>query len=131
MTTAPAKPARSPEDVHLRFVEAFNARDLEALLALFEPGACLVPQPGAPPVSGRPAIRAALAPFLALGGSMAITPRRVLLAGDVALLLSPWTLRATGPDGRPVEMAGRTTDVVRLQPDGSWRLAIDNPFGVD
>ena len=30
----------------------------------------------------------------------------------------------------PVTMSGRTTDVARRQPDGTWRWVIDAPFGV-
>ena len=48
---------------------------------------------------------------------------------DLAFLLSRWTVTGTGQDGDALGMAGQTADVVRRQPDGSWRIAIDNPFG--
>lgn len=120
--------AREPEAVHRRFVDAFNAGDLDALVALYEPGATLVPASGEP-VSGTAAIRQALEGFLAKRGSMMLQPRKVLRAGDLALLVSRWVLRAIGPDGRPVELEGVTTDVVRRQAGGGWLVAIDNPFG--
>jgi ketosteroid isomerase-like protein len=37
------------------------------------------------------------------------------------------TLSATAEDGSAVDMAGDATVVSRLQPDGTWRLAIDDP----
>ena len=38
-------PATEPEQIHRLFEQAFNAADLERLLALYEPDATLVPQP--------------------------------------------------------------------------------------
>jgi ketosteroid isomerase-like protein len=32
------------------------------------------------------------------------------------------------PDGTLSETAGKALEVVRHQPDGSWRVAIDDPF---
>jgi hypothetical protein len=32
---------------------------------------------------------------------------------------------------RLIDIAGRHADVVRRQPDGSWRFVIDNPNGSD
>ena len=34
-----------------------------------------------------------------------------------------------GRDGSEVRQTGRTTDVLRRQEDGVWRLVIDNPWG--
>jgi uncharacterized protein (TIGR02246 family) len=122
---------RGPVDAHRRFQEAFNAGDLEGLMALYEPDAVLVPQPGAEPVRGAQAIRAALAGFLALKGRLELGTRHVLRHGDIALLRSAWRLKGTGPDGKPVEMAHGSAEVVRRQADGSWRYIIDHPFGSD
>lgn len=121
--------ARGPEELHRLFAERFNAGDLEGLIALYEPGATLVPQPGQV-VSGVEAIREALRGFLALKGTFQLTPTVAAQAGDLALLCSPWTLTATGPDGDPINLAGTTTDVARRQADGTWLVAIDNPWGV-
>lgn len=122
-------PARTPEALHALFSAAFSSRDVDTLMSLYEPDATLVPQPGHP-VSGRDAIRESLGHFLALGGTFAMGPTTVTTSDDVALLVSNWTLKGgTGPDGAAVELAGRTSDVARRQPDGTWRLAIDCPFG--
>jgi ketosteroid isomerase-like protein len=50
--------------------------------------------------------------------------------GDVAVLATRWTMHGTAPDGSPVDMAGTTADVVRRQPDNTWRAAVDAPFGL-
>ena len=44
-------------------------------------------------------------------------------------LFSDWTLSAADPDGNAIELAGRTSDVARRQPNGSWLMMIDNPWG--
>jgi uncharacterized protein (TIGR02246 family) len=119
---------RQPEDMHRAFTTAFNAGDLDALMALYEPGASLAPAPGQT-VSGVDAIRIALAAFLALRGRMTITTLRIVPAGDLALLHGSWTLVGTDPDGKAVELTGRDAEVVRRQDDGGWRFIIDNPFG--
>jgi len=121
--------AQTPEDVHLRFAEYFSAGNLDSLLSLYEPGATLVVRPGAV-VSGHAAIREALARFLALKGRH-LEVRRTLQAGDLALLLSRWTVKGTDPTAGAVETSGQTSDVVRRQLDGSWLLVIDNPNGAE
>ena len=39
-------PARRPEEADLLVIEALNTGDVEAALALYEPGATFVPEPG-------------------------------------------------------------------------------------
>jgi uncharacterized protein (TIGR02246 family) len=117
-----------PEDLHSLFARSFASGDLDALVALYEDDAVLVPEPGKP-VRGHAAIRAALAAFLALKGDFRMAAPKVLRADGVAVLFADWTLEATGPDGRRVSLAGQTADIVRRQPGGHWLYAIDSPFG--
>jgi ketosteroid isomerase-like protein len=121
---------RAPEEMHPAFQAAFNARDLDALLALYEEGAALTPQPGVA-VVGHAAIREALGGFLGLNGPITMTTKTIIPAGDLALLHAEWTLDGTGPDGNPVSLAARSSEVVRRQADGTWRYIIDNPYSVD
>jgi uncharacterized protein (TIGR02246 family) len=121
--------ARTPEEVPRLWAETFSAGDLDALVALYEEhDAMFVPQPGEA-VTGIDAIREALSAFLALQPTFNLEVRKVLQTGDIALSFADWTLSGTGPDGEPIEMAAQTSDVLRQQPDGSWRIVIDNPYG--
>jgi uncharacterized protein (TIGR02246 family) len=122
---------RGPVEAHALFQKAFNAGDLQGLMALYEPDAILIPQPGAEPVRGTQAIRSALEGFLALKGKVELDTKHVVQHGDIALLRSAWRVKGTGPDGKPVEMSHGSAEVVRRQPDGSWRCIIDHPFGSD
>jgi uncharacterized protein (TIGR02246 family) len=116
-----------PEDLHRAFVEAFNAGDVDALMSLYEVGAVLARQEGQPAV-GAEAIRADMNGFLALTGTITLETRKVVVTGDLALLHGRWSITATAPDGSPITMSGRSAEVARRQPDGTWLYVIDNPF---
>ena len=121
---------RTPEEMHARFAEAFNAADSSALLALYEPNAAFVAQPGQT-IAGIEAVRGALQQYLALKGTIKMETTYVVESGDTALLRGKWLLQGTGPDGKPVELRGNNVEVLRRQNDGTWRFVIDNPFGAD
>jgi ketosteroid isomerase-like protein len=121
--------AREPEEAHRLWGERFKAGDLEGLMALYEPNATLMPQPGQA-ASGAAAIREALGGFLGLKATFDwVDSKPAIRSGDLALLHSRWTLSGTGPDGSPLNLGGTTADVVRRQADGTWLFAIDNPWG--
>lgn len=124
MSTAPTTAAELPAT----FADRLGAGDLDGALALYEPDATFAPQPGAQ-VTGLDAIREALTQFVALRPTLEGEVEKVLEADDVALVTNRWTLRGTGPDGGPLEMAGVSADVMRRQPDGTWRILVDDPWG--
>jgi uncharacterized protein (TIGR02246 family) len=122
-------PATQPEQMHGLFEQAFNAGDIDALMALYEPDAALVPQPGAV-AEGTAAIRDALRWFLDRNGRIALDTKLVLQVGDLAYLANRWSLTGgTMPDGSPAELGATTAEVARRQPDGSWLYVIDNAWG--
>jgi uncharacterized protein (TIGR02246 family) len=122
-------PAHSPEEVHLLFANAFAEANLDAILSLYEPDATLSPEPGTW-VSGEAAIREALKGFFQREPEFRLKVGRVIQSGDIALLISSWVMRVKDEIGGTVELTGQTTDVVRKQTDGSWKLVIDNPWGI-
>jgi uncharacterized protein (TIGR02246 family) len=115
----------SPEQLHVVFQEAFNRHDLEAIVALYEPGAVLVTVNG--PAQGSGAIREAYRVFLDSRPTIELQTLGVTSIGDLAMLHGKWTVYRTGPDGGPLRNEGRNTEVVRLQADGRWLFVIDNP----
>jgi uncharacterized protein (TIGR02246 family) len=123
--TSTETPARTPADIGRRFEDAFNAGDIEALMALYEEDCFLVPEPGSS-VQGLDAIRGALEGFLALKATFKFEPATIVENGDVALIHARWNANGTGPDG-PVALTGYTSEVVRRQSDGSWKYMIDDP----
>ena len=121
---------RSPEEMNAAFAAAFNAGDIEALLALYEADAVLVPKPGVV-VKGLAAIRAALQEFLALKGHMRSDNVSALVHSDIALLRANVHLVGTATNGERREIRNQTTEVVRRQTDGSWLYILDHPYGAD
>jgi uncharacterized protein (TIGR02246 family) len=120
--------ADSPERVIELFTEALNGGDADAAMALYEAGATFAPQPGER-VTGHEAIRAALDQFMALDPRIEGEITNVTTAGDVALVMNRWHLEGAQTDGTPVEMRGHSADVLRRDPDGGWRILIDDPWG--
>lgn len=120
--------ARTPEDVDRLFGEYLNAGDVEGIVALYEPGATFVPQDG-PPIAGHEQIRAAIAGFAAMKPKIRMHVAKVVAAGDdVAVLYNDWQMTVSGADGKPVEVTGKATEIVRRQSDGSWRFILDDPY---
>ena len=122
-------PANSPQEVAKLIARGLSSGDLDGIIALYEPSACLVPEPGQV-LHGAAAIREGIAGFLALKPTMHVESETVVQADDVAIVYTKWSLSGTGPDGGAVNMNGQATDVMRRQPDGTWLCVIDNPFGV-
>jgi uncharacterized protein (TIGR02246 family) len=120
----------NPVELDRLFEQALNAGDIDALVALYEPQATLMPSPGNV-VVGAAAIREALAGFLAGKPTITTSGRLVAQTGDIALLANKWTLAMTGPDGKPTTMSGNAVEVARRQPAGHWLFAMDMPFGMD
>jgi ketosteroid isomerase-like protein len=116
-----ALPAPTPQQIHALFLNAFNRGDVETLVALYEPGAVLAVGNGN--AIGHPAIRRAYQRLLADGARMQLETAAVLESGDgLAVLHARWTYRR-GQEA----VSGMSTEVVRRQPDGSWRFVIDEP----
>lgn len=121
--------AKTPEECDVLFERHLNAGDLDALADLYEPGAVLMPSPGEAAV-GRAAIRDALGGFIAAKAQLHLRVGQVVRAGDdLALVYGDWSGHFTDPDGARVETAGQSVEVMRRQPDGTWRFALDDPYG--
>jgi uncharacterized protein (TIGR02246 family) len=120
----------TPKQVLKSIVDGINAGNLDSLMPLYEAEAAFATQPGSLN-HGLPAVREALAGFIAMKGTLDLKVSRVLEVGDLALVSTVWSFAGTGSDGKPVKLAAKSADVLRRQADGSWRLVIDNPWGTD
>ena len=129
-TEQPVKRAQVPEDLHPLFAQALNAGDVDGLSALYDPQGVLLAERGVP-ARGESEIRAALAHYVATDSKIELRTRSVIRAGDTALLISDWEFRRVTNTGEPVFTSGTSVEVVRRQPDGSWRYLIDLPYGLE
>jgi ketosteroid isomerase-like protein len=117
-----------PGRLNERYNAIFRARDLDALVALYEPDAVLSPQPGLE-VRGAAAIRERLAGLIALTGSLESRDHVCIVSGDIALLRATWRFEGRSSSGAPVSLGGRSAKVARRQGDRSWRYVLDVPHG--
>lgn len=119
-----------PLDAVAQFVDAMNQGDLETALSFYEPQASFVVEPGVV-VNGILAIRKALAEMVALKPTLSTESQQVVETGDLALYCSRWNMRGTDPAGNVVQLNGCSADILRRQPKGDWRIALDNPWGTE
>ena len=106
----------TPEDLTRKFVDAVNAGDVEGLVALYEPDAVIAFPPGELTV-GHDAIRELYTGMLAAQPHFEYEePLTTLISGDLALTATP-----------AQDAAGVRAQVVRRQPDGSWKRVLDRP----
>lgn len=119
-----------PLDVISQLVSAMNAQDLKMAMTLFEPGASFVMRPGVV-VSGTAGIRQALEGFMALKPNLTIEAQQIVQAGDVAQYCARWSINGIDLTGAGIQLAGRSSSILRRQPDGRWLFLVDNPWGTD
>ena len=115
---------KTPKELHKALAEAFNSKDIENVIALYEENASLVPQPGQQ-VNGKEKVKEALKGFLSIEGEMDIETVYCLQTDDVALTRSSWKITDKGN----IAMSASGTELMRMQSDGSWLFAVDHPFG--
>jgi uncharacterized protein (TIGR02246 family) len=119
--------AHSPTEIHALFQNAFNLRDVEALISLYEPDAILMVD--GKRVTGRENLRAAFVSMLSVGVQMSLTTRSIIESRDgLALLHGEWIVKRTTATELQLATEGLSTEVVRKQPDGTWLFIIDNPY---
>jgi ketosteroid isomerase-like protein len=116
-------------------VEEFNKGNVGFLMTLYENDACFASEQGQV-VKELESIRQNLERFIDMRAKLKVRVKRVLQASDLALLITGWSISGTEPDGKPINLSGRGTVILRQQKqqdsDGvAWRIVIENPWGTD
>jgi uncharacterized protein (TIGR02246 family) len=114
---------RPPEAWWPLFQQAMRAGDVAAALRLYEPDAAFASTDGQVRL-GRADLRDELGPMAEAKADFRVTVRKIIQAGDLALLQSEWSIE------RPEPRSGYALEVLRRQEDGRWLLAIGDPFTV-
>jgi uncharacterized protein (TIGR02246 family) len=120
--------AREPAQLSELYCAAFNARDLDAIVALYAPDALLM-RPGRE-VRGLDAIRAAFAETLATTtiAHLALVGEDERRSGKSCLVISHWSVERRRKDGSTATSTATTLEVCQLQGNGDWKIAIDDPI---
>jgi ketosteroid isomerase-like protein len=120
----------TPEDLLNSQVEEFNKGNTNFLMTLYEKDVCFASKPGQV-VKDLESIRRTLQDFIGKGAKLEVRVKRELQAGNLALVITEWSLNGTEPDGRIISLTGRGTVVLRRQSDDTWLMVIENPWGTD
>jgi ketosteroid isomerase-like protein len=120
--------ARSPEQAVELLDRAFREKDIETVLNFYEDSAVVVSEPGMIR-RGAADLRSLFEQAMQMGTSAKQLKTWTIEADDVALFLSRWELRLEAPSREPSSRNFVATTVFRKQPDGEWKILIDNPFG--
>lgn len=124
----PAQIATTPEQIHELFVDALHTGDLDQLMALYEPDAAMMPEPGRVARGARQR-RQALQQLVKSTGHMTFEAKAVVQVDELAYIANKWTKTDAGQDGNAETREGVAVEVVRRGPDGGWRFVIGNPWG--
>jgi ketosteroid isomerase-like protein len=131
--TPTAKPdpqamVNSANELDKAFVDAFNKGDAAALAHLYwdSPDVVSFP-PDVMQARGIAGIKEASGKsFDAMkGAKLELTESHQIPAGDVVIGWGLWKISMTGPDGKPMGMTGRYSDV-KAERDGKWVYLIDH-----
>src|SRR5262245_32826728 len=120
--------ARSPEEWPQQFTQCLNAGDLDGVLALYEDDARFVDRSGETLV-GRDRIRDIIAGLIDSRTRMHGQVVRSVVIDDVALLYSDFSGTAIGVSGAEAEVESKAVEVLRRQPNGTWKLIVGDPRG--
>ncbi|MBI2993744.1 MAG: SgcJ/EcaC family oxidoreductase [Gammaproteobacteria bacterium] len=107
------------------FESAFNAGDAGRIADLYTEDAIVV-SPSQEIVKARPEIREFWAGKIDSGtSSFRVHPINLREDGDSAYQTAVWNATVTS-NGRPSEFYGEMTSVFARQPDGSWKIQVQN-----
>ena len=114
-----------PHEMNQTFARAFNSRDIDNLMALYEEKAVLRID-AEKTFTGKAAIAVELQKLLTMPGKMLSHNNFCIEYGDVALLRADHSIVDT--DGATI-FSGSSAEVVRRQSDGTWLYIIDHAMG--
>jgi len=114
------------KDAHSALAAAYNTGDLKTVLSMYDVEGIIVAEPDKP-VSGSEKFEAAVNAILSIKGVMEIKTVYCLESGDVAVGRSEWSIK----DGNQTKVAAKGVELLKRQPDGTWKVLIDHAFGAE
>lgn len=112
------------EEAHAILAAAFNTGDVNTVMKMYDVNGIIVPEPGKP-VSGKDQFEEAIKAILSIQGKMEIKTVYCLQTGNLAVGRSEWNIT----DGNEVKVSAKGIEVIKQQPDGTWKIVIDHAFG--
>lgn len=112
------------------FQNCIRTGDVNGALSSFDEEAIYITEPGKF-VKGKEEIKEKLEFLCSIKPDLQALRSSQFTIGDIASWVDEWTLKATLPDGTPLNMTGISSDVMKKQKDGTWAYLVDNPYGAD
>ncbi|MDX2565361.1 nuclear transport factor 2 family protein [Streptomyces sp. TX20-6-3] len=112
------------------FLKLFNEGNLPKMIELIDADITTVLGPGRGTVTGKTAWAREIQGFLDLKLPLNLRIRSIQQSGNIAQVVSDWTIEGNTAAGKPIREQGTGIDVLRRDSLGNWRYIIDNPFGV-
>lgn len=108
--------------------EAFQNKDIDAVMACYEPKAVVVFEPESP-ISNRSTLEEMFTGMSMTNPIFTYSGHEVFISGNIATHIAPWKMTAKSPDGNEIKQSGLSIAVLRKQADGKWLMILDNPHG--
>lgn len=123
-------PPDKPEDWPRLFEGHLNAGALEAVIALYEPDATII-APSGETLVGRERIRSLLASMIEAKTCLHGRVVKAVSSDGIALLLTDFDGTTGDGSGKTGAIRHKAIEVLRRQPNGSWKLILGDPRGRD
>ena len=120
---------REPENWPRAFTKHLGAGELDEILALYDPEAQMLAPPQGELVAGHAAIRPVVAGLIQSRARLQSHVVRCVTTGDLAILYTDFDGALTTASGETREIRQRAIEVLRRQPDGTWKLVFGDPVG--
>ncbi|WP_419905266.1 YybH family protein [Kiloniella sp.] len=132
-TTTQMTPEMTPEQNNVlslieKMTSNFEQGNLDVVMSTYEKDAAIMFEPGTA-VTDPAVAKQIFAEFSALNPHFTYSGHEVIVAGDIAVHLAPWSMLGKTPDGQEITQSGLSVAVLRQQDDGGWKMVIDNPHG--
>ena len=124
---AESEAERALRDFDAKWSAAAAARDVEKTVSFYSDDALVLPA-NAAAAEGKESIRAIWKEMLQspdLKMSWKPTRMEVAKSGELAYISGTYEMQMNGPDGRPVIDRGKYLEILKKQPNGSWKCTVD------
>lgn len=112
----------------ITMTEAFQNKDIDSVMACYEPNAIVVFEPETP-ISDTNVLREMFTKMAMANPVFTYGGHEVFISGNIATHISPWNMTAKSPDGSEIKQSGLSIAILRKQKNGKWLMILDNPHG--
>lgn len=107
---------------------AISRGDIDAAINFYEPDAKVISESGII-AKGTDAICKLLEKFIKINPNIIVHDEKIIEGDDFIVCCFQWKLVGTSANGSRIHGEGNTIEVLRQQADGSWRIALESPWG--